>query len=235
MKTTAIILAAGKGARMNSDIQKQYMSICGKPLLYYPLKTFYEGPVDEIILVVGRGEIEYCKKNIIDKYNFKKVAKIVEGGTERYESVYNGLQAVGECDIIAIHDGARPFVTAENIADSIKCAAKYGACVVGTPVKDTIKTVDDDFTIVSTPVRKTLWIAQTPQTFRYNIIKSAYDRMIADKNQDITDDAMVAEIYENVRARFVMGSYKNIKVTTPEDIDIAEMFCSQKINFLLTQ
>ena len=223
MKKTAIILAAGKGTRMNSDVQKQYMLIEDKPVLYYSLKTFEESSADEIILVTGEGEKEYCKKNIVDYYNLKKVATIVEGGKERYDSAYNGLKAIsGEC-IVAIHDAARPLVTGDIIERTFECAEKYGACVAGVPAKDTIKMVNEKFIITNTPSRSTMWITQTPQTFRYEIIKDAYDKMILANDKSITDDSMVVEKYGKTEVRFVMGSYQNIKITTPEDIDIASI------------
>lgn len=225
MKTTAIVLAAGKGSRMHSNIQKQYMELMGKPVLYYSIKAFEESSADEIIIVTGANEEGFCKKHIVDKYNFKKVVKIVEGGSERYESVYNGLCLIEDSGIVAVHDSARPLIDTETIDKSIECAKLHGACVVGVPVKDTIKVVDNN-TVTDTPPRSALWTAQTPQTFRYEIIKKAYDRMNAigkaQKNNAMTDDAMIVNEYADMPAVMTEGTYRNIKITTPEDIVIAE-------------
>ena len=158
MKVTAIVLAAGSGKRMNSKVHKQYLLMNGKPVLYYSLKAFEESNVDKIVLVVGAGEIEYCKKEIVERYGFVKVCAIVEGGKERYHSVYEGLKAAGETDYVLIHDGARPFLTQDIIERTITMVAQCKACVVGMPVKDTIKIVDKDTDeiIKEFPAEKTL-------------------------------------------------------------------------------
>lgn len=143
MKTTAIILAAGKGSRMHSKIEKQFMELGGYPVIYYALKAFEESPVDSIILVTGKNSVEYCRHEIIEKYHFTKVVSVVEGGENRYDSVYNGLCACPETDYVMIHDGARPFVTQDMVVRSIQTLADYKACTVGMPVKDTIKIVNE--------------------------------------------------------------------------------------------
>ena len=155
--TAAIVLAAGKGTRMESDIQKQYLELGGKPLIYYALKAFEDSPVKQIILVTGRGETGYCRKEIVERFGFQKVSQITEGGRERYHSVFEGLKAVTDCDIVLIHDGARPCVTGEIISAAVEGAGRYGACVVGMPVKDTVKMSDDDEFAVMTPDRSRLW------------------------------------------------------------------------------
>ena len=162
---TAIVLAAGSGKRMNSAIQKQYLLLAGKPVLYYSLKAFEESSVSAIVLVTGAGEEDYCRKEIVAPYGFTKVSAIVPGGKERYHSVFAGLKAADGADYVMIHDGARPFVDADMILRSMETVKQFGACVVGMPVKDTIKVVDDDHFAIETPARQCLWQAQTPQTF----------------------------------------------------------------------
>ena len=161
MKIAAVCLAAGQGKRMESKVQKQYLMIEDKPVLYYALKAFQDSPVEEVILVVGAGEEEYCQKEIVERYEFSKVKAIVAGGKERYHSVFQGLQAVGETDYVLIHDGARPFLTQEIITRCIEGAKEYKACVAGMPVKDTIKLADEDQNIDSTPERSRVWMIQT--------------------------------------------------------------------------
>lgn len=220
-KVTAIVLAAGKGSRMNSNTKKQFMEIGGKPILWYSLFAFEKYGVDQIVLVTGAEDIDYCKKEIVEKYRFAKVTDIVAGGKERYHSVYNGLMKVTG-DIVLIHDGARPLVSGEVIDRCVKGTIKYGACVAGVPVKDTIKIVNNDKVVTDTPDRSSLWITQTPQSFSYELVKKAYDTMQKSKANGITDDAMVVEQFTDYKVRFVEGDYTNIKVTTPEDIFIAE-------------
>ncbi|MDF2879366.1 MAG: 2-C-methyl-D-erythritol 4-phosphate cytidylyltransferase [Clostridia bacterium] len=234
-KVAAIILAAGSGKRMESNVPKQYLEMGGKPILYYSLKAFEESSIDEIILVVGEGEGEYCRKEIIEKYQFLKVNKIVTGGKERYNSVYNGLKA-SSCDVsyVLIHDGARPFITIETIEEIIKSLSLHKACVVGVPVKDTIKLVNTNGNIENTPDRNKLWAVQTPQAFSYELIKKAYDIIMKELEEDkieskkqrlnITDDAMILEYTLKTSVRMIKGDYKNIKITTPEDILVGEVF-----------
>lgn len=218
----AIVLAAGAGKRMNSSVHKQYLELAGKPVLYYSLKAFEQSMVTEIVLVVGAGEIEYCTQEIIKKYGIQKVSAIVEGGKERYHSVYEGLKAVKNAEYVLIHDGARPFVDTDMIARSIECAKNCKACVVGMPVKDTIKVVGTDGFAKETPERKTLWQIQTPQTFEYPLILEAYQKVIAAGDSTVTDDAMVLERAAGIAVRVIEGSYRNIKITTPEDLVTAE-------------
>lgn len=229
MKTAAIVLAAGSGSRMRSNIKKQYMEINEKPLIYYALKAFEDSFTDEVVLVVSPGDIDYCKAEIVDKYGFSKVRNIVEGGAERYDSVRLGLHAVSDdTDYVMIHDGARPFVTEDIMQRSVVAAKENRACVVGMPVKDTIKISDADGFSAQTPDRKTLWMIQTPQTFEYSLIRKLYDKLEEDKEEikakgiNITDDAMVVETFSDVKVKLVEGSYNNIKVTTPEDIGFAQ-------------
>lgn len=229
MKTVAVVLAAGSGSRMKSDVKKQYLDIGGKPLIYYSLKAFEESPVDDIVLVVSRGDVEFVRSEIVEKFGFDKVVAIVEGGLYRYHSVRLGLMAAeGKYDYAFIHDGARPFLTKEIILRALDGARDYGACVVGMPVKDTIKICDDDGFAVSTPNRDRTWMIQTPQTFSFKLIKELYMRLdreeeeLIAKGVNITDDAMVVEYFTDRKVKLVEGSYNNIKITTPEDIPAAE-------------
>ncbi len=229
-KITAIVLAAGQGKRMGTSVQKQYLLIEDKPVLYYSLKCFEDSVIDDVILVVGRDEIEYCKNNIVDMYNLKKVSKIIAGGKERYNSVYNGLRATKDTDYVMIHDGARPFINTDIVNRSIEAVMEYGACTVGMPVKDTIKIVDEDSFGKDTPNRKYVWQIQTPQSFRYELILDAYTKMLSANDDDITDDTMVVERYKANKIKVIEGDYTNIKITTIEDLKIAEKFLKKDID-----
>lgn len=224
VKTSAIILAAGRGSRMKSNVPKQYMQINDKPVLYYSMSAFEGSDVDEIIVVTGAEEVEYCKNEIIEKYGFKKVSAVVCGGAERYNSVMNGLLAVSkDTDYVFIHDGARPCVTRKVIDNCYADVKKYGAAVAAVPVKDTIKIADEQGFAKLTPDRSSLWQIQTPQCFSYKLALSAYKTMISDDNKgNITDDAMVIEKYTDVKVKLTMGEYNNIKITTPEDIAVVQ-------------
>ena len=210
-KVTAIVLAAGKGSRMHSKIQKQYMTLLDRPVITYALEAFEKSSVDEIILVVAPGEIEYAQENILDKYDYKKVSGIITGGAERYDSVY-----------VLIHDGARAFITPELIEFCIEQVKKDKSCVMGMPVKDTIKIVDEDRYAVSTPPRSTMWQIQTPQCFVTAEIREAYQKMMEAGDDSVTDDGMVMETYGIRGVRMIKGSYENMKITTPEDMLLGE-------------
>lgn len=223
MKCTAIVLAAGQGKRMNSSVQKQFLMLRGKPLLYYSLECFQKSEeIEDIILVTGKECIDFCKKEIIELYGFTKVSKIVAGGKERYDSVYAGLCACENTDYVFIHDGARPFVTEEILKRTKEAVVKFQACVVGMPSKDTVKIADENGMVKETPKRSRVWSIQTPQAFSYGLIKKAHECARAGSMEEITDDAMVIERYTQVPVRLVEGSYENIKITTPDDLFVAE-------------
>lgn len=223
----AVVLAAGKGKRMHSVVQKQFLMLRGKPVIFYSLEQFEQCPfINEIVLVTGEEEIDYCRKEIVEKFNFQKVKKIVAGGAERFLSVYNGLKAC-TCDFVYIHDGARPFVDQAILERTREDVNRYGACVAGMPVKDTIKISDGDGYADVTPPRSRVWMVQTPQVFAYSCIKDAYDKLIAAGRMDVTDDAMVLECMTGQKTRLTLGSYENIKITTPEDLEIAEVFAAR--------
>ena len=219
---SAIILAGGKGKRMNSSISKQFIEIKGKPIIYYTIKKFNDNKnIDNIILVLSSEEIEYFKKNILNKYDIK-VDKIVVGGAERQDSVYNGLKSLenSETDIVLNHDGARPFISDRIIDEGIKYATIYGASAPGVMPKDTIKIKDENNFSLNTPNRETLVSIQTPQVFKFNEILECHRKVKIDKLV-VTDDTMVVEKYGN-KVYLYDGEYTNIKVTTPEDLILAE-------------
>lgn len=223
-KSAAIVLAAGQGKRMQSHVQKQFLLLNGRPLITYALEAFENSPVDQIILVAGPDEIRYCQEEIAEKYGFSKVTKVIAGGRERYHSVYEGLKAAEGAEYVLIHDGARPLLDQEMISRSLEGAKEYGACVVGMPVKDTIKTSGADGFVESTPDRSALWQVQTPQAFYYPWILEAYKKLFyrEEYQQGVTDDGMVLESMTAHKVKLIEGSYFNIKVTTPEDMAVAE-------------
>lgn len=218
---TAIILAAGKGTRMNMGMNKIYLNIKGKTILAHTLDVFFScSSINEIILVIGAGEEELCREKVLNNIDINKPFKLVTGGKERQDSVYNGIRSIDEnSDLVLIHDGARPFITADIIDQSIEAAKLYKAAVVGVPVKDTVKEADGSDFIVRTPERSSLWLVQTPQTFLKNVIVQAYELSIKDRIP-ATDDSMLVERM-GIRVKMVTGSYDNIKITTPEDIAFA--------------
>ncbi len=228
----AIVLAAGQGKRMGSNVPKQFLEIDGKPVIYYSLKQMEHSFLDEIILVTAEKDIFYCQKEIVEKYGFSKVTKVIAGGEQRYHSVYNGLCAIESCDFVFIHDGARPFLDEEILKRNLEAVSRFGACVTGMPVKDTIKKCGEDGFVEETPRRELLWQVQTPQTFRYSVVKKSYDKFL-DANQknpglyEMTDDAMVVETFGKERVMLVAGDYKNVKITTPEDLILANAFLQE--------
>lgn len=228
--TAAVILAAGKGTRMGSQVHKQYLELFGKPLLYYALEAFENSSVDEIVLVTGLGESGYCQEEIIEKYGFSKVTAVTEGGKERYHSVYEGLKAVNNCEYVLIHDGARPCVTVEIIEAASDAARMYKACAVGMPVKDTIKISDESEFAAMTPDRNSLWLIQTPQAFEYELVLRAYEKLMSSEQYQVgvTDDAMVVETMTHEKVKLIRGDYANIKITTPEDMEIAGVLMKRK-------
>ncbi len=224
-RCTAIVLAAGQGKRMHSKIQKQFLEIGGKPILYYSMECFQKSPlIQDIILVTGKDMISYCQSEIVEKYGFTKVCKVTAGGKERYDSVYAGLLCCQDTDYVYIHDGARPFVTEEMIQRGYEAVKRTNACVMGMPSKDTVKLADPSGYIKETPDRKIVWNIQTPQIFSYDLIRGAYESIRKKDMSNVTDDAMVVEQETGTKILLVEGSYQNIKITTPEDLAVAEAF-----------
>ena len=235
---TAIVLSAGQGKRMGTSVQKQYIELQGKPIIYYTLSVFQKSEIiDDIILVVGKDQLKYVQEEIVRKYHFTKVKTVVEGGHERYASVWQGLKA-REYDkyyeniqdgYVFIHDGARPFVDEEMLERAYDTVRKYKACVAGVPSKDTIKLINEEQFAVTTPEREYVWAVQTPQVFEKTLIFEAYARLMEEECVHVTDDAMVVEQMMRLPVKLFEGSYENIKITTPEDLDIARIFLIKKI------
>ncbi|NLK67883.1 MAG: 2-C-methyl-D-erythritol 4-phosphate cytidylyltransferase [Clostridiaceae bacterium] len=221
-QASAIIVAAGKGSRMKTNINKQYLLLMDKPVLAHTIDAFEKCDcISEIIVVINKNELDYFHESIIKPNNFSKITEVTQGGEDRQASVFNGLSCVSPLsDMVAVHDGARPLVTPEIIQRSVEVAAVHGVACVGVPVKDTIKKVDASQNVKQTPDRSLLWTIQTPQTFRKEILLDAH------QNADIsgfrgTDDSVLAERL-GYNVRMVMGSYTNIKITTAEDIVFAK-------------
>ena len=233
--TAAVVLAAGSGKRMNAGVKKQYMEIAGRPVLYYSLKAFEESFIDEIVLVVSQDEIEQVQESYVNQYGFQKISRIVAGGKERYHSVACGLQAVRQdCDFVFIHDSARPMLTQEILQRAYRAVQEEEACVVGVPSKDTVKIADEQGYVSVTPNRSLVWNVQTPQVFSYPLVYSAYEELLQKEQEllaagvQITDDAMVVEHLARHKVKLVEGSYENIKITTPEDVQIAERYLQSR-------
>lgn len=230
-RCTAIVLAAGQGRRMGSKIQKQFLELKGNPVLYYSLAAFQDSPlIDSMILVTGAAEIPYVQTEIVEKYGFSKVRAVIEGGTERYASVWKGLQALEDGmteeekdGYVFIHDGVRPFIHEEILSRAFDAVEKYHACVVGMPSKDTVKLADKEGFVAMTPARSLVWSIQTPQVFDFRLAYRAYAELAESGRTDVTDDAMIVEAFTDTRVRLVEGSYENIKITTPEDLSTAEL------------
>ena len=224
MKTIALVPAAGMGKRMGASINKQYLLLAGKPILAHTLELFQQADfIDEIYPIVPQEEIDYCRVNVVEKYGITKVRQIIAGGAERQNSVLNGLRAVAmsAAGIVVIHDGVRPLVPLSVVQRSVELAAEHDGALVAVPAKDTVKVVKGAF-VISTPPRDSLWLAQTPQTFRYGIIRHAHEVAEADGFLG-TDDASLLE-RTGKRVHIVIGDYRNIKITTPEDLALAEAF-----------
>jgi 2-C-methyl-D-erythritol 4-phosphate cytidylyltransferase len=221
-KVTALIPAAGMGRRMGKAVAKQFLPLGDKPMLAHTLLVFQRAPeIDEIIPILSGEDMELCLRDVIEQYHITKVKTLVVGGKERQDSVANGLQKVGkDSSIVLVHDGVRPFVTNEMIKGSID-RAKKGECIaVGVPIKDTIKEVDDKRIVRRTLERNMLWAIQTPQTFPIKILRHAYEESYKNRTYG-TDDATLVERAGGT-VHVLMGSYDNIKITTPEDLILAE-------------
>ena len=224
MPVIILVPAAGTGSRMGAAVNKQYLTLDDRPILAHTLQLFDAHPaVDDIHVISPPAEIDYCRREVIERYGFAKVRSVVAGGAERQDSVRNGLLAVGAApeDILLIHDGARPFFPAALIPQVVETASRVGACVVGVPVKDTIKEVADSL-VLGTPDRRRLWQAQTPQAFRFDLIHEAHTRAARDGFGGTDDAALVERL--GLPVAMVEGSYRNIKITTPEDLILAEAF-----------
>ena len=223
MKTVAIIPAAGSSKRMQNNISKQYLLLDDIPVLARTLEIFQRSPgIDEIFLIVPEMDIDYAHKDIVDRYDISKVSNILAGGKERQDSVRNGIDALGsDHDIVVIHDGVRPFISEELVRSAILEASRSQAVTVGVPVKDTVKSVDGHGIVVETLNRNHLWLTQTPQAFERDVIKKAYEAAYRNNYYGTDDAALVERI--GVKVMMIRGSYDNIKITTKDDIMLAEV------------
>jgi 2-C-methyl-D-erythritol 4-phosphate cytidylyltransferase/2-C-methyl-D-erythritol 2,4-cyclodiphosphate synthase len=228
MKTVAIIPAGGMGKRLKSRVAKQYLELNQLPILVNTLQVFQKAKtIDEVILVLPSGDMVSARKVLIDQYGLNKVTKIVAGGKERQDSVRNGLAAVNnKCDLILVHDAVRPFVTEKMIREVVAAAKVAGAASVGVKAKDTIKETGKDKVVTITIPRNNLWITQTPQAFKLQTLKKAYKKAYDEKFYG-TDDASLVERM-GIKVKMVAGSYDNIKITTPEDLEMARALIRNK-------
>lgn len=224
---TAVIVAAGKGRRMGTEVSKQFLPLGGKEILAHSVEKFEKADnIRNIVLVTGEDSLQDVR-DMAQEYGWKKITSVVAGGKERQDSVWNGLQAVSsDTEIVLIHDGVRPFVTEGILNHSIETAVEMGGCVAGVPAKDTIKVCNNENIAIATPDRSTLWQVQTPQTFQKELIIQAYQKAKAEGFVG-TDDASLAE-YSGCPVKVIMGSYRNIKITTKEDLLIGEAFLKEE-------
>ncbi len=221
-KVGAVIVAAGKSQRMGG-MDKLFTDIGGSPLLGRVIDCFQHcGAIDEIVVVLGKENLENGRE-LANERGWSKVSQLCLGGARRQDSVREGLKRLTDCQWVAIHDGARPFIDVSLIEKGLEEAAKNGAAVAAVPVKDTIKAASADGFVLNTPQREGLWFAQTPQIFRFDLIKRAHDEI----TEDVSDDAMMVEKIGH-KVKLFMGSYNNIKVTTPEDLALADIIAGCK-------
>lgn len=228
MKCTALVPAAGQGKRMGAARSKPYLLLEGKPILFYALRELEECPlINDVVLIVERGEIEHARETVVDAFRLTKVSAIRAGGQKRQDSVWEGLKTVqDDCELVMVHDGVRPFISQEILARAIQEAVDCGASIVGVPAKDTVKLVSAQKHVLETPDRTGVFLVQTPQTFRHTILLKAYRQAMQD-GLYATDEAALVERL-GVPIKVVEGSYENIKITTPEDLAIAELILRRK-------
>jgi 2-C-methyl-D-erythritol 4-phosphate cytidylyltransferase len=219
MKYQVMVLAAGQGKRMKAGRNKQFIELEGKPVIIHTLSVFENDPMcEEIKLVINEKEVPLFKE-LLANYQIAKVSEMVLGGKERQDSVYNGLLRMENAEIVLVHDGARPFIRQEVIHRLVEKAKLEGAAIVGVPVKDTIKKVNSDLLIMETVERAALWMIQTPQAFQYPILQKAHQRAKEEQYLGTDESSLVERI--GVPVHMVEGDYVNIKLTTPEDLIVA--------------
>lgn len=230
MKVAAIIAAAGVGRRMGQEVPKPYLNLAGKPILAHTLAVFEGHPeIHEIAVVVHPLALEYCQEKVIDPYGFRKVLRLVPGGKERQDSVYHALKVLRqqeELEIILVHDGVRPFIDAHNIRQVIQVARTTGAAILARPAQDTVKRVNQDGQIIATLPRGEMWLAQTPQAFQTRLLWKAFVEAYAEGFYG-TDEASLVEHLE-APVTVIPGPLDNIKITTPEDLRLAEMLLKRR-------
>ncbi|MCP4681626.1 MAG: 2-C-methyl-D-erythritol 4-phosphate cytidylyltransferase [Desulfobacterales bacterium] len=228
LKTVAIIPAAGSGVRMGNDRPKQFLDLDNRPLLAATLQPFQKcRAVDAVFLVVPSKDMEYCQKEIVEKFKLDKVRKIVPGGDRRQDSVRLGLAATNaDYDLVLIHDGVRPVISESIIELVIDEARTNRAVITGLPARETVKMVGENREVVSTYERKQVWLIQTPQAFRYKDILAAHEKAMQDSREEATDDSVLVEKL-GIPVKVVQGSEKNIKVTTPNDLELARFLLGE--------
>lgn len=228
-QVTAIIPAAGSGTRMGLKKAKQFMDLCGKPILAVTLSHFQEcNLVDRIVVAVSQDDVDYCLREIVDRYKLSKVFKVIVGGKRRQDSVRKGIEAVSDsCRLVLIHDGVRPLVTNGLIERVIKAANDFRAVITGLPVKETVKEADSKGRVLRSIDRGHLWLIQTPQIFRWEDIHLAHQKAIRHGWEEATDDAFLIEKM-GIPVKMIEGEEDNIKVTTPQDLDMARFLISKK-------
>jgi len=219
---SAIIVAAGKGIRMKGTMRKQYLDLSGRPVLAHSIMTFDScSLVDEIFLVIPREDVEYCQKKIISLLDLKNHINLVHGGDKRQDSVYNGLKAITKnTETVVIHDGVRPFIQPEDLKECILVSKKYGACILGTPASNTLKRVNKSDIIETTLSRENIWLAETPQAFKYDLILNAHETARRDGYVGTDDASLVERMGKDVK--IINGGRFNIKITKKEDLVIAK-------------
>lgn len=227
MFVSAIVAAAGKGKRMGEKVNKQYLLCGGKPVLAQTLLSLSLYPFNEMVIAAAPGEEEFCHKEIVVPLKLDIPVKVVSGGKERQDSIFNAIKILApQTEVVLIHDGARPFITRQLLVDSVEAAKVYGAAVTAVPVMDTIKKADDEGFIVDTPPRSLLWAAQTPQAFLFPLLCEAYGKAF-EAGYWGTDDASLVERLGH-RVKIIRGRYQNIKITTPQDLILAEAFLEEE-------
>jgi 2-C-methyl-D-erythritol 4-phosphate cytidylyltransferase len=228
-KISVLIPAAGQGKRMGSSVKKPYLMLADKPILSHTIDRFEQNSViDEILVIVDESDFAACRENVLAPFRYRKVRELVAGGETRQVSVFNGLCTLSEdVDFVIVHDGVRPFINDDIVFQCLEVAAECGAAVSAVPVKETIKVANQELFIVDTPERDRLWQVQTPQVFRKSLLVEAHKKAIQD-GIDAPDDAALVENLGSP-VRLIMGSYKNVKLTTPEDLRIAETLLNDEI------
>lgn len=228
MRVVAIVPAAGHGHRMNHNVSKQYLPLGGKPILVHTLGALARSPlIDDIFLVVQEDKVGYCQHELLPQYEVQKVRAVITGGPTRQDSVYNGLrQLTVECDVVLVHDSVRPFVTERMVQESVEETVRSGAAVVAVPMKDTIKVTKSQGIVEKTLARDNLWAVQTPQVFQRSLIQDAYEKAFREGFR-ATDDATLVERLGHP-VKIVEGSPDNLKITTPEDLMMAEVILRER-------
>ncbi len=233
IKAAAIITAGGEGKRFGTGgedkLPKQFIPLSGKPIIVYSLESFESSElVSEIVVVVPEGWVEYTHNEIVNKYNISKVTKVIFGGNERQKSVEKGFKSItSNAEIVVVHDGVRPFATVDLIEEVIAAAQESGGAIAACPSVDTVKKSDSDDHNEDTLARETIWLAQTPQAFKYDIINRAYEKA-SDDDYLATDEAALVERVGD-KVRLVKSSKYNIKITNPEDIEAGEFILNSQI------